>query len=66
MARDKTVKVINEQGPLGWVFFTAWIGAAVYFVNLADGFWEVIVALLKSVVWPAFLVFYGLQSLGVQ
>lgn len=65
MARDK-VKVINEQGPLGWVFFTAWIGAAVYFVSIASGFWGVVLALLKSIVWPAFLIYYGLEALGVQ
>ncbi len=33
------------------------IGAAVYFVNQVSGFWSVVLAVLKAVVWPAFLVY---------
>lgn len=66
MARADKVKVINEQGPMGWVLFTAWIGALVYFIHLADGFWDIILAILKSIVWPAFLVYSGLEGLGIH
>jgi hypothetical protein len=56
-AGDKTVKVINKGGgSLGLVFFLAWIGAAVYFVQHSNGGSGVIVALLKSFVWPAYVV----------
>lgn len=62
----KSVKVINKGGgPLGFVFFTAWIGALVYFVQQADGFGEVIVAILQSVVWPAYLLYHVLKLLAV-
>lgn len=57
-------KVIHENGPMGWVLFTAWVGALVYFVNQASGFGEVILAFLKSCVWPAYLVYEVLSSLG--
>ena len=53
---DKKVEVINKGGPAGGVYFLAFIGAAVYFVDKAVGFWEVILALLQAAVWPAFLV----------
>ncbi len=33
------------------------IGAAVYWVQQASGFGEVVVALLKALVWPSFLVY---------
>jgi hypothetical protein len=65
MAKDKTVKVINDHGPLGYVLFMAWVGAVVYFVGQVDGLGNIIVAFLKACVWPAYLLYYMLQALGV-
>lgn len=39
-------------------------GAWVYFWMQADGFWEYVLAILEGLVWPAFVVYYGLQALG--
>lgn len=50
MAREgrSTVKVI-EQGPWGFFFLQAYIGAAIYFVAHSGGsFWAVILALLGA------------------
>lgn len=58
----KKVKVVN-QGPIGFIFFAAWVGALVYFVQAANGFGEFLVAVLKSVVWPAFVMHRGLELL---
>jgi hypothetical protein len=58
------IKVVKNDGAMGFVLFAAWIGAAVYFVSRVDGFWNIVVALLKACVWPAFLVYHGLQALG--
>lgn len=33
------------------------IGAAVYYLHITYGFWPSVVALLKALVWPAFLVY---------
>ena len=53
----KTVRVINKGGgPLGFVFFLAWIGALVYFVQNSVGFGGFVLAILKSFVWPAYVV----------
>ena len=66
MARkDTTVKVINEHGPMGWVMFMAYIGAAVYFVQQSSGFWGFIGALLKAAVWPAYVLHEVLVILNV-
>jgi hypothetical protein len=51
----QTVKVVNKGAPAGAAFLT-FIGAAVYFVQQAHGFGEVIVAILKAGVWPAFFI----------
>jgi hypothetical protein len=45
------------QGGMGFAYFLAMIGAAVYWVQQASGFGEVVVALLKALVWPSFLVY---------
>ena len=42
--------------------FVSFIGAAVYFVNQVDGFWNIIYALLKAAVWPAILIYNIFQS----
>jgi hypothetical protein len=40
------------------VYFFGMIGAAVYYLHASFGFWPSITALLKAVVWPAFLVYH--------
>jgi len=40
------------------------IGAAVYYISAASGFWAGVLRFLKALVWPAFLVFGLLKSLG--
>lgn len=56
------IKIDKKDGTLGFPLFLSFIGAAVYFVNQVDGFWNIIVALLKSAVWPAILIYNILQS----
>lgn len=56
------IKVDRGNGPLGFSLFMAFIGAAVYFVNQVDGFWNIVLALIKAAVWPAILVYNVLQS----
>lgn len=65
MAKEENnfIKVNNKTGgPLGYPLFMAFVGAAVYFVNQVDGFWNIIVALLKAAVWPAIVIYNILQS----
>lgn len=58
-------KNVQNAGPLGFIGFMAYIGAAVYFINQASGFWAVIWALIKAIVWPAILLYHGFQALHV-
>jgi len=62
MSKADKVKVVN-QGPAGFVFFVAWIGAIVYFVGQVDGFWNIILAFLKACVWPAYVLYHVLVLL---
>lgn len=40
------------------------IGAMVYYISTASGFWMGVLGVLKALVWPAFLVYALLKSLG--
>lgn len=65
MASDSRGRVIVRDGPWGFVFLLAYVGAAVYFVSAADGsFWGVILGLLQAIVWPAYVVYHVLVLLG--
>jgi len=50
---DKT----KVSGGGGAVYGLGLIGALVFYIQQADGFWPVILAVLKAFVWPAFLVY---------
>lgn len=40
------------------------IGALVYYIQQANGFWSVILGILKAIVWPAFVVYDLLKHLA--
>ena len=40
------------------------IGALVYYIGAADGFWEGVLGVLKAFVWPAFVVYDLLRFLA--
>lgn len=64
-SKEKTVKVVNDHGPAGWVMFTAWVGAVIYFYNQDPGFWGFILAMLKGAVWPGYVLYHVLTLLSV-
>ncbi len=47
----------------GAVYGLGMIGAAVYFIGAANGFWAGVLGFLKALVWPAFLVYEALKFL---
>jgi hypothetical protein len=61
MARDDKVRYNN---PGGFAYFLGIIGSAVYYISQSDGFWEVVLALLKALVWPALLVYSVLKYIS--
>ena len=40
------------------------IGAAIYYIGMASGFWMGVLGILKALVWPAMLVFELLRFVG--
>ena len=51
-------------GCSGFGYFMGFIGAAVYYISTATGFWVGVLGVLKAIVWPAFVVFELLKFLG--
>jgi len=41
----------------GAVYGLGFLGAAIYYIQQATGFWEGVVGVLKAIVWPAFVVY---------
>jgi hypothetical protein len=41
------------------------IGAMVFYIQQAHGFWGVVVGILKAFVWPAFLVYDVLKHVSM-
>lgn len=54
-----------NSGCGGAVYGLGFVGAAVYYVSTATGFWMGVLGVLKAMVWPAFLVYGLLKSLGL-
>lgn len=54
----------DSGGAMGAVYGLGVIGAAVYYIQAADGFWSGFVGFLKALVWPAFLVYEALRAVG--
>ena len=53
-AANRKVQTPPAPGP---VYFFGMIGALVYYIQIADGFWPVVLAFLKALVWPAFVIY---------
>jgi hypothetical protein len=48
----------------GAIYGLGFIGSLVYYLSNATGFWLGFLGFLKSLVWPAFLVYELLKFLG--
>lgn len=59
----KDKKVTRNTAGGGAALFMGFIGALVYYLQQAHGFWPVILAFLKACVWPALMVYDALKFL---
>jgi hypothetical protein len=53
------------NGSAGAVWFLGFVGAVVFYIQHADGFWGGVIGILKALVWPAFLVYEAMRALGM-
>ncbi|MCK5134155.1 MAG: hypothetical protein KAR19_00085 [Bacteroidales bacterium] len=57
-------KDVQCNAPASAVYGIGLIGAAVYFISTATGFWIGVLGILKALVWPALLVYEAFKALG--
>ena len=55
----------GSKGCGGAVYGLGFVGAAIYYISTATGFWMGVLGVLKAIVWPAFLVYEILKYLGM-
>jgi hypothetical protein len=61
-------KDFNKCNPCnsgGAIYGIGFVGAVVYYISIATSFWIGVLGILKAIVWPAFLVYGLLKSLGL-
>jgi hypothetical protein len=56
---------VQQTAPAGAIYGLGFIGAAVYFISNAAGFWMGVLGFLKALVWPAFLVYEAMKQMGM-
>ena len=49
----------------GLIYCLGFVGAVVYYISTATGFWMGVLGILKALVWPAFVVYGFLKFLGM-
>jgi hypothetical protein len=65
---DKKNKKKGGGDSGGMLYFVGFVGSVVYWMQAAVGFGAVVTAVLKSMIWPAYIVykllenFYGIAS----
>ena len=47
----------------GGFYFVGFIGAAIFYLGRAEGFWMGVLGFLKACVWPAMIVYRALETL---
>jgi len=58
-------KMQNGAPASSAVYGLGLIGAAIYFISTATGFWMGALGLLKAIVWPAFLVYEAFKAMAM-
>ena len=48
----------------GAIYGLGFLGAAIYYVSTAAGFWIGVLGILKALFWPVFLVYEVLKFIG--
>jgi hypothetical protein len=52
--KERNMKDKSVSGP---IYGMAFLGALVYYIHMATGFWEGVLGVLKAVFWPGVLIY---------
>jgi hypothetical protein len=62
--RERRRSMNRSAGGGNAVYGLGLIGALVYYIGHADGFWVGVLGVLKAIIWPAFVVYELLGHLA--
>jgi hypothetical protein len=65
MKKTKSKKQNMDCGSGGAIYGLGFIGAAIYNISVATGFWNGVWGFLKAIVWPATVVYELMKFLGM-
>jgi hypothetical protein len=51
----KDINVVHKGG-MGMFALLTYFGALVYFIDKADGFWQVVFSFVQAAIWPAIVL----------
>ncbi len=57
-------RAMQNNPQSGAVYGLGLIGAAIYYISTAAGFWMGVLGFLKAIVWPVFLVYEAFKHLA--
>lgn len=63
--KSKNIKRHEGSCGSGAVYGFGMIGAAIYFLQHASSFGDVVMGLLKAIVWPGMFVYKGIELLNL-
>jgi hypothetical protein len=63
MVNGKSKTVVNNGGGNA-VYGLGFVGALIYYLQQAETLWMGLIGILKALLWPIFLVYQLLKSLG--
>ena len=53
----------SKNAQSGALYGLGFIGAAIFFISHATGFWMGVLGFLKAMVWPVFLVYQAFNNM---
>jgi len=65
MAKKKVNKCMQDHGCGGFAYFLGVVGALIYYLSQATGFWSGVLGVLKAIIWPTMVVLNLLKFLGM-
>jgi hypothetical protein len=64
MREKRSHNKVSCRPSRGCGYFLGFVGAAVYYISTATGFWNGVWGVVKALLWPAFLIFELLKFIG--
>ena len=55
---------VKCSGGIGCGYGLGFLGAVIYYISTATGFWNGVLGFLKAIIWPVFLVYELLKFVG--